>query len=40
MAADGLLGNLGKSYTGQGWVTEASEGGKVKKKKNKRGLTF
>lgn len=40
MAADGLLGNLGKSYTGQGFIKEVADGGKLKRKKNKkRGLT-
>lgn len=45
MAADGLLGNLGDSYTGQGLVTKyevsAKDGGKLKRKKNKKkGLTI
>ena len=45
MAADGLLGNLGDSYTGQGLITKyevsAKDGGKLKRKKNKKkGLTI
>ena len=43
MAADGLLGNLGDSYTGQGLITkyEVAKGGKLKRKKNKKkGLTI
>jgi hypothetical protein len=41
MAADGVFGNTGKSYTGSTYTEEKSaEGGKVKRKKNKRGLTF
>lgn len=45
MAADGLLGNLGDSYTGQGLITKyevsAKDGGKLRRKKNKKkGLTI
>jgi hypothetical protein len=38
MAADGVFGNLGDSYTGREHVKNAAKGGKLTKKK--KGLTF